>query len=80
MPSNVTGTHCVKGHPMTTSNTYVAPDGHKECKQCNHDKHKRYRAEHKEDLAALMRARPLRWRPARHLPGALLLGTVQAMG
>ena len=53
MANNVTGTHCIKGHPMTADNTHVAPDCRKECKQCNHDKRQRYRNEHKEDLAAL---------------------------
>ena len=28
-------THCIHGHEFTPKNTYVRPDGHRTCRQCN---------------------------------------------
>lgn len=54
-------THCVNGHEFTEANTYVKPNGCRQCRRCHHDREKdpvarrrraeasaRYRARKKE--------------------------------
>ncbi len=31
-------THCIKGHEYTSENTYRAPDGYRECRECRRQK------------------------------------------
>lgn len=35
-------THCPHGHPYDGANTYVTPDGHRECRTCRTDKARRH--------------------------------------
>ena len=39
-------THCRKGHERTTENTYVSPNGHRECRICSKPGRERYRYLH----------------------------------
>ena len=36
-------THCPSGHPYDEANTYVYPDGRRECRTCNREANRRYR-------------------------------------
>lgn len=37
-------THCLNGHEFTPENTYVAPNGQRECRRCNAARQRKYRA------------------------------------
>lgn len=39
-----TRTHCPQGHAYDTANTYIAPNGSRNCRRCNTDATIRYRA------------------------------------
>lgn len=32
-------THCKNGHEFTTKNTYIRPDGHRQCRSCTANRH-----------------------------------------
>jgi hypothetical protein len=36
-------THCKRGHPFKTENTYEAPDGKRYCRSCRRARTRRYR-------------------------------------
>ena len=38
------GGYCIHGHLMSLTNTYLRPDGYRECRQCIADRKSRYRA------------------------------------
>ena len=40
---NAAKTHCVHGHPFNAVNTYVTPDGRRQCRTCLGERHRRYR-------------------------------------
>ena len=37
-------THCLRGHPFDEVNTYIRPDGHRQCRVCSNDSHRVRRA------------------------------------
>jgi hypothetical protein len=37
-------THCVNGHPYDEANTYVRPNGRRDCRGCNRDRQRRHYA------------------------------------
>lgn len=39
-------THCSKGHPFDSANTYVRPSGHRECRICREAYHVTFRSKH----------------------------------
>ena len=39
-------THCPQGHPYDLINTYVAPDGDRDCRDCRRQSMVRYRQRH----------------------------------
>lgn len=41
VPKSRKRTHCKRGHEFNTENTYVAPDGHRECRTCNRERNRR---------------------------------------
>lgn len=41
---------CVHGHPFTPDNTYIRPNGHRTCRQCNREYVRLYKAQHAEDV------------------------------
>lgn len=36
-------THCLRGHPYDEANTYVTPDGRRNCRACGRDAVRRYK-------------------------------------
>ncbi len=41
---NARKVHCKHGHPFDEENTYVAPDGRRNCRECKRQRMRRYRA------------------------------------
>lgn len=43
-PSAINGrkTHCIHGHEFTPENTYVKPNGHRQCRRCGREASARY--------------------------------------
>lgn len=39
---NARKTHCIHGHEFTPENTYVKPNGHRQCRRCNSEQMARY--------------------------------------
>ncbi|MFE4420422.1 HNH endonuclease signature motif containing protein [Streptomyces sp. NPDC056817] len=39
---NARKTHCIRGHEFSPENTYVKPNGHRQCRQCGRDASVRY--------------------------------------
>lgn len=37
-------THCVNGHPLDAANTYIKPNGHRDCRTCIRERVRRYAA------------------------------------
>lgn len=56
--------HCVHGHPYDEANTYLTPDGHRDCRICIADRNRRHRARRRPRSDDLSRGCP------RH-PGAI---------
>ena len=42
---NAAKTHCIHGHLFSAENTYLKPNGARNCKQCLNDSNKKYRKE-----------------------------------
>lgn len=36
-------THCVNGHPFDAENTYMRPEGHRECRACRREQNRKFR-------------------------------------
>ena len=48
---------CPLGHPYTADNTYVDPDGHRDCRICKRASNRAYKARHRDAVNAYRRAR-----------------------
>jgi hypothetical protein len=44
---NARKTHCPAGHPYDGENTYMAPDGWRQCMTCRREWQRRFRARHR---------------------------------
>ncbi|WP_081281519.1 HNH endonuclease signature motif containing protein [Mycolicibacterium conceptionense] len=44
LENNATKTHCNQGHPFDASNTYITPEGRRQCRVCRHNAKARYLA------------------------------------
>jgi hypothetical protein len=40
---NAAKTSCINGHQLTTDNTYIRPNGNRDCRQCIRDRVKKYK-------------------------------------
>lgn len=45
-------TECIKGHPLSGSNLYIRPDGHRACKICKREHQIQYRKTHDRSIYA----------------------------
>jgi hypothetical protein len=45
-------THCPRGHPYDVMNTYVIPDGRRDCRACGRERKRRYKERKKRERAA----------------------------
>ena len=50
---NTLKTHCKHGHQFTVDNTYVRPDGHRACKNCQNRANKGYRVSVADPLSII---------------------------
>jgi hypothetical protein len=50
--ANAAKTACVNGHPFDADNTYVAPDGTRECRICRTSARRRCSARRRERMSA----------------------------
>lgn len=52
-------THCPRGHPYDSSNTYIDTLGHRQCKTCTIERHRKYRADGRERITCPKCGRPM---------------------
>ena len=58
---NAQKTNCKRNHPLTEENTYVRPNGARNCKVCRLEKQRKYRLDNLEHYRELGRIRNRRW-------------------
>lgn len=43
IPENAAKERCIHGHPFNETNTYIRPNGHRDCRACFRERTRRYR-------------------------------------